>query len=70
MKLFSRKELKSLGKQQESLSFGIDKEELKKIPKKRRAKAIKLFKEYEAGLIIRVNEDIDQKELIQSRRGL
>ena len=42
--------------------------ELNKIPKKRRAMAIKLLNEYDNGLVIVVNKDIDQKEYIKNIR--
>jgi hypothetical protein len=43
-------------------------EELKKIPRKQRKKALRLLEEYHKGLVLIVDKDIDNKELINSIR--
>jgi len=71
MKLFKKKELRALGEQQKKLSFDYDSEDLKKIPRKRRKKALKLFEEYKKGFVLVVDRDIDNKEaIINLRRGI
>lgn len=59
MKLFSR-----LFKKTESQSLEYDPEDLKKIKKKDRKKALQLLREYNKGIVIRVDKDINQRDLM------
>jgi hypothetical protein len=47
---------------------GVNLDDLKKVKRKDREKAIKLFNEYEKGIVIKVNEDINQKKLMYKLR--
>jgi hypothetical protein len=59
MKLFKKKV-------KEQPEYDLD--DLKKIKKKDRKKALKLSEEYKKGLVIQINKDINQKELMESIR--
>jgi len=41
--------------------------ELKKYPKKRRGKLMELYNKYQKGQILKIGEDIDNKEFILSK---
>jgi len=43
-------------------------DDMKMIPKKRRKKALMLLEEYNKGLVIKIDADVNQKELITSLR--
>jgi len=69
MKLFGKEiHFPKLFKKKEPIKLGYDIEDLKKIKKKYRAKALKLLKEYENGIVISLNRDINQKEMIELKR--
>jgi hypothetical protein len=69
MKLFNKEiHFPNLFKKKEPIKLGYDIEDLKKIKKKYRAKALKLLKEYENGLVISVDKDINQKEMLDAKR--
>lgn len=53
-------------KEEETLSYNP--EDLKKIKRKDRKKALELLTEYQRGLVIQVDKDIDQKELMVKLR--
>lgn len=42
--------------------------ELKKYPKKRRVRMKELYDQYQKGMILKINEDIDNKEYILSKK--
>jgi hypothetical protein len=42
---------------------------LKKYPKKRRAKLIRLYEQYNRGQVLKPNEDLDNKQMILSKNG-
>lgn len=63
MKLF-----KSLFKKKEKEVLEYDLDDFKKIKKKDRKKALKLLKEYNKGLVIQVDKNINQKELMDKIR--
>lgn len=63
MKLF-----KSLFKKKEKEVLEYDIDDFKKIKKKDRKKALKLLKEYNKGLVIQVDKNINQKELMDKIR--
>ena len=49
-------------------SLDYDEDDLKNIPKKRRKRALKLLKEYNNGLVLTVDNGINQKELMKTLR--
>lgn len=57
MKLFKKKEVTEEDK--------FLKEALKKIPKKRRKKALELYSQYQKGLYLRVDKEYDNKKLME-----
>lgn len=65
MKLFRRTQ-----KAESNSELYYKEEYLKKVKKKNRKKALKLLEEYKKGLIIKVDKDINQKQLMeQIRKG-
>lgn len=56
--------LGKLFKKKEEPKYDFDLEDLKKIKKKNRKKAIRLYEEYQKGLVIQLNKDINQKDLM------
>jgi hypothetical protein len=65
LNLFKKKEYKV----EEVPDYDI--EDLKKIKKKNRKRALRLLKEYKQGLVIEIDKNINQKQLMDSiRKGL
>jgi len=56
-------------KVQENNSLNYNQEDLAKLPKKRRKNALRLLEEYNKGLIIEVDKDINQKDFIKTLRN-
>jgi len=52
----------------EKIELDYDPEDLKKVKKKDRKKALKLLEEYKKGLVINVDKDINQKQMIEELR--
>ena len=60
--------LKNLFKKKEKVKLDYDVDDFKKIKKKNRKGAIKLLAEYNRGLVIEIGKDINQKDLMMSKR--
>lgn len=60
--------LKQEQKSKTKPSLGYDANDLKKIPKKRRKNALRLLDEYNKGLVIQVDKEVDQKAFIKNLR--
>jgi len=56
-------------KVQENNSLNYNPEDLNKLPRKRRKNALRLLEEYNKGLIIEVDRDINQKDFIKTLRN-